>query len=61
MLTTKITIDSGEKTSYTAATPPVINTSNDGVATGDEIRVDVDAISTTPPNGLSIILGFQLP
>lgn len=61
MLSTKITIDSGEKTSYTAATPPVIDGGNDDVATGDEIRFDVDAISTTPPQGLVIILGFQLP
>ena len=61
MLTTVITIDSTEKTSYTAATPPVIDAANDDVATGDEIRIDVDAIHTTPGNGLSIILGFQLP
>ena len=61
MLTTKITIDSGEKTSYTAATGSVIDTNNDDVATGDEIRIDVDAISTTPAQGLCVILGFQLP
>lgn len=61
MLSTKITIDSAEKTSYTAATAPVINGATDDVATGDEIRIDVDAISTTPAKGLSIILGFQLP
>lgn len=61
MLSTKITIDSSEKTSYTAATAPVIDTANDDVATGDEIRIDVDAVSTTPAKGLSIILGFQLP
>lgn len=61
MLSTKITIDSGEKTSYTAATPPSIDGTNDDVATGDEIRVDVDAVSSTAPKGLSIILTFQLP
>jgi hypothetical protein len=62
MLSTKITIDSGEATSYTAATPPVINTSNDDVATGDQLRFDIDAIhSGTAANGLNIILGFQLP
>ena len=61
MLSTKITIDSTEKTSYTAATAPVINVANDSVATGNEIRFDVDAISTTPPLGLNIILGFRLP
>jgi hypothetical protein len=61
ILSTKITIDSGEKTSYTAATAPVINTANDDVATGDELRFDVDAVSTTAPQGLIVILGFQLP
>lgn len=61
VLSTKITIDSGETSSYTAATPPVIDTSEDDVATGDQIRVDVDAISTTPASGLSVKLTFQLP
>lgn len=61
MLTTKITIDSAEKTSYTAATAPVIDTANDDVATGDEIRFDTDAVHTTPAQGLNIIMVFQLP
>lgn len=61
MLTTKITIDSGELTSYTAATPPVIDTSNDDVATGDALRFDVDAVSTTAAKGLKVIMTFQLP
>jgi fibronectin type 3 domain-containing protein len=61
MLSTKITIDSTEKTSYTAATAPVIDGANDDVATGDELRIDVDAVHTTPAKGLSVILGFQLP
>lgn len=61
MLSTLITIDTGEKTSYTAATPPVIDATNDDVATGDEIRIDVDAVHTTPAQGLCVILGFQLP
>lgn len=61
MLTTKITIDSGELTSYTAATPPVIDTANDDVATGDKIRIDTDVISSTPAKGLQVILMFQLP
>lgn len=61
MLSTKITIDSTETTSYSAATAPVINGSNDSVATGDIIRVDIDAISTTPPSGLQVILEFRLP
>lgn len=61
MLSTKLTIDSGETGSDTAATPAVINTSNDHVNTNDVIRVDVDAVSTTAAQGLIITLGFQLP
>ena len=61
MLSTKITIDSGETGSDTAATPAVINTAADDVATNDVIRVDVDAISTTSPKGLIVTMGFQLP
>ena len=61
MLSTKLTIDSNENKSSTAATPPVINAANDDVATDQVIRVDVDAVSTTPATGLIVILGFQLP
>lgn len=61
MLTTKITIDSGETGSDTAATAAVIDSTNDDVATNDLIRIDVDAVSTTPAQGLIITLGFQLP
>lgn len=61
MLSTKLTIDSGETGSDTAATPAVINTSNDDVATNDLIRVDIDAVSTTPATGLIVTLTFRLP
>lgn len=61
MLSTKITIDSGEKDSSTAATPAVIDTGNDDVAEGDQIRIDVDAVSTTPPVGLVVELQFDAP
>lgn len=61
MLTTKITIDSGETSSYTAATAPVIDTANDDVATGDKIRIDIDAVSTTAAKGLQVILTFEKP
>ncbi len=61
MLSTVITIDSGETSSSTAATPPVINTTNDDVVTDDIIRVDVDAVSTTAPKGLLVTLEFRLP
>lgn len=61
MLSTKLTIDSTEIGTLTAATPAVINTSNDDVQTGDQIRIDVDAVSTTPPKGLVVELQFRFP
>lgn len=60
MLSTAITIDANEKTSYTAATPPVINTTYDDVATGDEIAIDKD-VAGTGEKGDTIILTFQAP
>ena len=60
MLTTKITIDASEFTSYTAATAPVIDTGNDDVATGDLIAIDVD-VAGTGAKGLGVILTFQMP
>ena len=59
MLSTKLTIDSGETTSATAATAAVINTSNDDVATNDVLRFDVDAVSTTAAVGLFVTLSFR--
>lgn len=61
MLSTKITIDSGEQTNQTAATPAVIDTANDDVSSWEQIRIDVDAVSTTPPQGLIVALVFRLP
>lgn len=61
MLSTKLTIDSGETGTDTAATAAVIDTTKDDVATNDLLRIDVDAISTTAAKGLIVTLGFQLP
>lgn len=61
VLSTKLTIDSTETGSDTAATAAVINTSNDDAATNDLWRVDVDAVSTTAPKWLIVTLWFQLP
>ena len=58
MLSTKLTIDSGETGSNTAATAAVINPANSRVTLNDVLRVDVDAVSTTAPKGLIITLGF---
>jgi hypothetical protein len=61
MLSTKLTIDSTETDTLTAAAAAVIDATKDDVATGDLIAVDVDAIQTTPALGLFIELQFQLP
>lgn len=45
ILSTKASIDAGEKTSVTAATPPVISVS--AIADDDEITVDIDQIGST--------------
>ena len=58
MLTTKITIDSTETDSSTAATPAVIDTAHDDVATGDLLAVDIDAVHTTAAKGLLVSMTF---
>jgi hypothetical protein len=57
MLSTRITIDANEPTSYTAVAQPVINTANDDVAIGDLIFVDVD-VAGTGAKGLGVALTF---
>lgn len=61
MLSTKLTIDSAETGSDTAAAAAVINASNDHINTNDMIRIDVDSVSTTAPKGLLVTLGFRKP
>lgn len=61
MLTTKLTVDSGETSSSTAAVAAVIDTANDDVASNELIRIDVDAVSSTPATGLIVTLVFRLP
>jgi hypothetical protein len=58
MLSTALTIDSGEKNTYTAATPYVINLANATVVMGDEIHIDVDNAGTGA-KGLGVVLGFK--
>lgn len=63
MLSTRITIDVSEFRSFspdTPTTPPVIDTGNDDVATGDLIAIDVD-VSGTGAKGLGVILTFSQP
>ena len=61
VLSTVMTIDSGEVSSKDAATPYVINTGNDDLAEGDLLFIDIDAISTTAPKGLFVTVMAQLP
>lgn len=61
MLSTKLTIDSGEVDSSTAATPAVINTSNDDLAEGDQILIDIDAKHTTAAKGTIVQMTFATP
>ena len=57
ILSTPITIDSGEKDSSTAATPSVVGGSA-GVSTADVIRIDVDVVATNTL-GLEVRMVFN--
>lgn len=58
MTTNKITLDTTEKSSRTAATAPALTTT--AVTAGDLITVDIDAIHTTAAKGLTIRLGVRM-
>jgi len=60
MLSTQLTIDNTEKDSATATTAAVIDTGEDDVVTGDEIRIDLNQIGANA-TGLEVRLGFRLP
>lgn len=57
MTTNKITLDTTEKSSRTAATAPVLTTT--AVTAGDLITVDIDALHTTAAKGLTVRLGIR--
>lgn len=58
IISTKLTIDNNEKTSTTAATPPVISDSS--LADDAEMTVDIDQIGTSGATGLKIwIIGTR--
>lgn len=57
ILSTKITIDSTEKSSRTAATPAVISVSS--IAVGDLLTFDIDAVQTTAAKGLTMRVGIR--
>jgi hypothetical protein len=54
ILSTKLTIDNTEKTSTTAATPPVI--SDTALADDSEITIDIDQIGNGSAKGLKVML-----
>lgn len=60
ILSTAATIDSGEVSSLTAATPPVINTAVDDVATDDRFAVDVTVAGTNTLHSLFTV-GLDKP
>lgn len=61
ILSTNLTIDPNENTSRTAATPAVINTSNDDIQIDDTIIIDIDQIgSSRAGQGLKVtIFGYR--
>ncbi len=61
ILSTKLTFDSTESGTDTAATPAVISGTEDDMTENDVIAVDVDAVQTTKAKGLIITMGFRLP
>ena len=60
MLTTMMTIDSGETGSDTAAAAAVISNTDKTVAVNDMLRLDVKTVSTTTaPLGLLVTMEFK--
>lgn len=58
ILSTNITIDASEFTSYTAVTPRVINATRNTLKKGDLIAIDVDTAGTGT-KGLGVVLELQ--
>lgn len=58
MLSTLLTIDSGESDSVTATANLVVNDTNDAISEGDEVCIDVDQIQSATMEGLEVrVLG----
>lgn len=57
MLTTIVTVDENEFTSFGAATSPVIDITKNNVSQGDLVAVDVD-LAGTDAQGLGVLLRF---
>lgn len=56
ILSTRLTFDNTEKTTLTAAIPPVYVDGGDMLYAGDEISIDVDQIGTALAKGLTVYL-----
>ena len=56
ILKTLVTVDSTEKTSRTAAIPPIINQNLQNFNIGDIFTFDITAISATPAKGATIFM-----
>ena len=59
MLSTLLTVDTGETGSDTAASAAAIDVDKDHINTNDVVRVDVDAVHSTPANGLLLTMTFE--
>jgi hypothetical protein len=57
MTTNKLDIETGEKTTLTAATQPDLTTT--AISAGDIITFDIDAIHTTAAKGLKVYLAIR--
>jgi hypothetical protein len=61
ILSTAMTIDSGENSTSTAATPAVVDATKNTLSTGQMLAVVVTGIHTTPAKGLLVNLDIQNP
>ncbi len=59
MLSTPITIETGDETSYSAGTQPVVDAGNSQVSTGDRIGIDIDADGGGTAEGLAVVMRFD--
>lgn len=56
ILSTRLTFDNAEKTTLTAATPPVFAAGGRQLGKGDEITIDIDQVGTALAKGLTVYL-----
>lgn len=59
VLSVRMHVESGQTSSHTAQTQAVIDPENQAVLAHDLLRIDVDAVSATPPKGLIVTLTYS--